>query len=311
MLVTGGAGFIGSHLTDRLVADGAEVIVLDDLSNGRADAVSPGARFVEGDVCDSETVRRCVEGVEVVFHLAARKSVSRSVEQPIETDRVNTGGTLTVLAAAQAAGVPRVVSSSSSSVYGGAESRPTLETAVPTPRSPYAVSKAAAEQYCRVYWELHGMTTVSLRYFNVYGPRQLPGGPYAAVVPAFIDALLRGKAPTVHGDGLQSRDFTYVDDVVEANLAAARAATADCAGRAYNVAGGRAVSVLELLGHIQDATGCTVAPRHEPRRPGDVMHSWADLANVQRDLGWTPRTGIDEGLRRTVAWFASSDTRRG
>lgn len=302
-LVTGGAGFIGSHLVDRLLGDGANVVVLDDLSTGSEHNINAAADLVVGDVCDSDLLRRCAPGVEVIFHLAARKSVARSVEQPLDTDRVNTGGTLAVLVAAHEAGIRRVVSSSSSSVYGGAEVRPTPESVVPAPRSPYAVSKLAAEHYCRVFHELHGITAVSLRYFNVYGPRQLPSGPYAAVIPAFIAALRRGEAPEVHGDGLQSRDFTYVDDVVAANLAAAVAEPTRCGGRAYNVAGGSEITLLDLLGHVETAIGQSVLPRFSPARAGDVRHSCADLAAAARDLGWSPQTSMAEGMARTVAWF--------
>ena len=303
-LVTGGAGFIGSHLVDRLIADGASVVVVDDLSTGVSDHVNGAAELVVGDVCDLDTLRRCAAGVEVVFHLAARKSVARSVEEPLDTDRANTGGTLAVLVAAREAGVRRVVSSSSSSVYGGAAIRPTPESVTPAPRSPYAVSKLAAEHYCRVFNELHGITTVSLRYFNVYGPRQLPGGPYAAVIPAFIDALQRGEAPEVHGDGMQSRDFTFVDDVVAANLAAARADSSRCGGKAYNVAGGSEITLLELLGHIEVAVGRSIPPHHAASRAGDVRHSCADLTAAARDLSWVPRVSMVDGMAHTAAWFA-------
>ena len=303
-LVTGGAGFIGSHLVDRLVADGASVRVIDDLSTGSSDNVHAAAELVVGDVCDADLVQHCMTGTDTVFHLAARKSVARSVEQPLDTDRVNTGGTLNVLVAAHATGVRRVVSSSSSSVYGGAEQRPTPESALLAPRSPYAVSKMAAEHYCRVFHELHGIATVSLRYFNVYGPRQLPGGPYAAVIPAFIDALLAGVAPVVHGDGLQSRDFTYVDDVVAANIAAVTADPRRCGGRSYNVAGGKEITLLQLLHVVEQATGRAVPPVHTASRAGDVLHSCAGLDAARADLGWEPRVTMEDGIRRTVAWFS-------
>lgn len=304
-LVTGGAGFIGSHLVDCLVAEGAQVVILDDLSTGLEHNVHPQADLVVADVADLDTMSRCCVGADVVFHLAARKTVARSVEEPIDTDRVNTGGTLAVLVAARAAGVSRVVYSSSSSVYGGAEALPTPEAAGAKPRSPYAVSKLAGEMYCRVFHELHGMPTVALRYFNVYGPRQLPGGPYAAVIPAFINAFREGLAPEIHGDGEQSRDFAYVDDVVEANLAAARSDALTCGGKVYNVAGGEAVTLHALLRHVEEAVGRSIVPRHVPSRPGDVRHSHADLSAAAADLHWAPRVPIGEGIRRTVEWFVT------
>jgi len=220
-LVTGGAGFIGSNLVDGLLAEGHAVRVLDDLTAGFGENVHPSAELVHADIADEDAVRRAVEGVEVVFHLAAHRAVLRSVEHPLATDRANTHGTLLVLKAALDAGVRRVVSSSSSSVYGGAEQLPTPESAPLVPRSPYAVTKLAGEHYCRVFTEIYGLETVSLRYFNVYGPRQRPDSAYAAVIPLFIDALRRDEPATVHGDGKQSRDFTFVTDAVAANIAAA------------------------------------------------------------------------------------------
>src|SRR5580765_2996030 len=234
VLVTGGAGFIGSHLVDALIADDADVVVLDDLETGRRDNVHPAARLAIGSVADDAAVREAMAGCDVVFHQAAHKAVLRSVEYPVATDTVTTHGTLTVLQAARDLGVRRVVHASSSSVYGGAAPLPTPETAPRRPRSPYAVSKLAAEEYCRVFMELYGLETVALRYFNVYGARQRPDATYAAVIPLFVNALLTGEAPLVHDDGLQSRDFTYVSDVVAANLAAANAAADACAGHVYN-----------------------------------------------------------------------------
>ncbi|GIU89493.1 MAG: hypothetical protein KatS3mg010_0592 [Acidimicrobiia bacterium] len=229
-LVTGGAGFIGSHLVDALVERGAEVRVIDDFFTGLRENLNPAVDLYEGTVADEELVRRAVGGCEVVFHQAAHKAVLRSVEHPLPTDLANTHGTLTVLEAAKDAGVRRVVYASSSSVYGGAAAVPTPEDAPTVPRSPYAVSKLAGEHYCRVFTELYGLETVTLRYFNVYGPRQRPDGAYAAVIPLFVRALLDGSRPVVHGDGGQARDFTYVDDVVEANLRAAAAPGDRCAG---------------------------------------------------------------------------------
>jgi len=304
-LVTGGAGFIGSHLVDALVAHGREVVVLDDLETGFRENVHPAARLVFGSVADADAVRAAMTGCELVFHQAAHKAVLRSVEHPIPTDTVNTHGTLVVLEAARDLGVRRFVHASSSSVYGGAAPRPTPEDAPLRPRSPYAVSKLAAEEYCRVFAELYGLETVALRYFNVYGPRQRPDATYAAVIPLFIDALLNGRAPVVHGDGEQSRDFTYVSDVVDANLAAARAPAGACRGRVYNVAAGNEWSLLDILRVLGDLLGTSTAPQFTEPRPGDVRHSRADATAAARDLGFQAAVDLDEGLRRTVDWLRS------
>jgi UDP-glucose 4-epimerase len=301
-LVTGGAGFIGSHLVDALVAEGADVVVVDDLSSGRAANVASRAELVEADITDRPAMARLLRGCDLVFHQAARRSVQQSVDRPIDTDRANVGGTLGLLDACLAAGVHRVVLASSSSVYGGAEQRPTPESAPLVPRSPYAVTKLAGEHYARVYWDLHGLETVSLRYFNVYGPRQDPASQYAAVVPLFIDAALRGMAPEVHGDGRQSRDFTFVSDAVQANLRAATAPADACAGRAYNVARGVPATLLELIGIIEDLVGVEVPPRHTAGRRGDVRHSHASIAAARADLGFDPAVSLREGLARTVKW---------
>ena len=305
-LVTGGAGFIGSNLVDALVRDDHEVVVLDDLSTGDAANLNAEARLVVGDVADPDVVAAAVAGVEVVFHLAAARAVLRSVHEPLATDRANTAGTLTVLDASCQAGVRRVVSTSSSSIYGGAAVTPTPESAPLLPRSPYAVSKLAAEHYARVYWELHGLETVSLRPFNVFGPRQRPDSIYAAVIPIFIDALRAGRSPEVHGDGLQSRDFTYVDDTVAAFVAAAGAAAEVCAGRAYNVGAEDEHPLLELLDALQRLLGVSVAPRHVAPRAGDVRRSRADCALAHADLGWSAEIGFEDGLARTVAWLTDA-----
>jgi UDP-glucose 4-epimerase len=304
-LVTGGAGFIGSNLADRLLADGHEVRVLDDLSTGYAANVASGVELIEANVADGAAVRRAVDGVEVVFHQAAHRSVFRSVEAPLDTDTANIHGTLTVLDAARDAGCRRVVYASSSSVYGGAAPLPTPETAPVLPRSPYAVTKLTGEQYCRVFAELYGLETVALRYFNVYGPRQRPDSAYAAVIPLFIDALRRGEPPVVHGDGLQSRDFTFIDDCVAANLAAAGAPADQCSGRVYNIAGGRRVSLLDVLGVLSGLLGVSTEPLHTDPRPGDVRHSEAAVEAARADLGWAAKTDLDTGLSRTLDWFVS------
>jgi nucleoside-diphosphate-sugar epimerase len=303
VLVTGGAGFIGSNLAQALVDDGHPTRVLDDLSTGFLENVPAKAELVEGDVADPETVAKAVEGVEVVFHLAAHRAVFRSVEHPLATDTVNVHGTLNVLKASADAGVRRVVSASSSSVYGGAATMPTTEEEPLWPRSPYAVTKLAGEHYCRVFSELFGLETVSLRYFNVFGPRQRPDSAYAAVIPLFLEALRTGEPPTVHGDGRQSRAFVYIADAVAANVAAATAPAESCRGQAYNVAGRRSIDLLELLRILGGIFAVEPRPVHVEPRPGDVRHTSADISAAARSLGFEPQVGLEEGLRRTVDWF--------
>ncbi|MFN8017456.1 MAG: SDR family oxidoreductase [Acidimicrobiales bacterium] len=302
-LVTGGAGFIGSNLVDELVSQGHEVRVLDNLSTGFAENLNPDALFFEGDICDEELVAQAVDGTDVIFHQAARGSVPKSVETPLITDLWNIHGTLTVVEAARRQGVPRVVAASSSSVYGGVAPRPTVETSPLFPKSPYAVTKMTGELYLQVYWELFGVETVALRYFNVYGPRQDPTSAYAAVIPKFIASLRAGEPPTINGDGLQSRDFAFVSDVVAANIAAASAPAEACAGKAYNIAGGSERSLLEMLEILNDILGTSIEPIHGEPRAGDVRHSFADTSRARDDLGWQPTLDFAEGLRRTVAWF--------
>jgi UDP-glucose 4-epimerase len=302
VLVTGGAGFIGSHLVDALVDRGDDVVVLDDLSTGYSENVNPGAELIVGDLADPTTVEAAVAGCELVFHQAACRAVARSVEDPLETDRTNVAGTLAVLVAARDAGARRVVYASSSSVYGGAAVRPTPESAPLEPRSPYAVSKLAAEHYCRVFTELLSLETVALRYFNVFGPRQRPDSQYAAVIPLFTSALAEGCPPEVHGDGHQSRHFAYVHDVVAANLLAADAPSS-CAGRAYNIGGTGAYTLLELLALLEEILQTHVEPNFVSPRAGDVRHSQADLTAAHRDLGYEPSVTFEDGLRRTVEWF--------
>jgi UDP-glucose 4-epimerase len=301
-LVTGGAGFIGSHLVDALVRRGCEVVVLDDLSSGFAANVNEAAHFIEADIGDNAALETAVAGCDVVFHEAARRAVLQSIEQPLETNRVNIGGTLAVLVAARAAGVRRVVYGASSSVYGGTAQLPTPESAPANPRSPYAVTKHTGEQYCRVFWELDGLETISLRYFNVYGPRQRPDSRYAAVIPRFVEALTSGRPPEVHGDGLQSRHFTFVSDAVRANLCAAQAPP-PCSGRVYNVAGDRAYTLLDVLDILGRLLDVRIPPIHTDPRPGDIRRSFADLTAPKDELGYEPSVPLPEGLRRTVASF--------
>ncbi len=301
-LVTGGAGFIGSSLADTLLAAGHSVRVLDDLSTGFRENVPEAAELLEGDVADEALVRAAVEGVDVVFHQAAHRAVLRSVVDPLATDTANVHGTLNVLKAAADAGVRRLVYASSSSVYGGAAALPTPESAPTLPRSPYAVTKLTGEHYCRVFAELYGLETVALRYFNVFGPRQRPDSAYAAVIPLFIAALRAGEAPIVHGDGGQSRDFTYISDVVAANLAAATGDADVCRGQVYNVANGESFSLLDLLGILSDLLDVECRPVHSEPRAGDVYTTRGDASAARRDLGWKPEIGFTEGLRHTLDW---------
>ena len=305
ILVTGGAGFIGSNLVDALLARGDTVRVLDDLSTGHAENLPPEAELVVGSVADPDAVTAAMDGVEAVFHEGARGSVARSVADPLTTDTMNTHGTLTVLQCAHLAGVRRVIYASSSSVYGGATAPPTPETAPLVPRSPYAVSKLAGEVYCRVFAELHGLETVALRYFNVFGPRQRPDSQYAAVIPLFIDALRNGRPVEVHGDGLQSRDFTYVSDVVAGNLAALAAPADAVSGKVFNLAPGTTQSLLDLLGHLETIIGTTAERNHVDPRAGDVRLSQADNRLMAEAMGFRCEVSFDEGLRRTVEWFAA------
>lgn len=310
VLVTGGAGFIGSHLVDALIAKGHPVRVLDDLSSGLAENLAPQVELIEGDLSDVHVVRKACDGASLVFHQGALGSVRRSVEAPLVTDAVNVHGTLAVLDAAREAGVRRVIAASSSSVYGGEAPLPTSELHPPAPKSPYAVSKLAGEHYCRVYASLYGLETVVLRYFNVYGPRQRPDSPYAAVIPLFIAALAEGRGPVIEGDGLQSRDFTYVGDVVEANLRAAAAPADRCSGRLYNVAGGRAYTMLEILATIAEILGLPEPnPEFAGPRPGDIRASSADLSTIRADLGFEPSVSLEAGLRATIAALYSPEPR--
>jgi UDP-glucose 4-epimerase len=300
-LVTGGAGFVGSHLVDGLLAAGWSVRVLDDFSSGRESNVAHALARIElirGDLADAAVTARAVAGVEVVFHEGAVPSVPRSVAEPVRTNRANVDGTLTVLECARQAGVRRVVFAASSSAYGDTEQLPKIETMPPNPRSPYALQKYAGEVYCRLYHELYQLETVALRYFNVFGPRQDPKSEYAAVVPRFATACLRGEPARINGDGEQSRDFTFVADTVRANLLAADAP--DAPGHVINVAGGRRISLNELLATLQKITGSSVAPIHGPARVGDVRHSLADLGRARTLLGFEPEVPLEEGLRRTV-----------
>ena len=305
VLVTGGAGFIGSHLVDALVARGARVRVFDDLSSGLVANLRHLEDRIELRQEDLRDARACVlacQGMEIVFHQAALGSVPRSMQDPATSLAVNVGGTANLLAAARENSVRRVVYASSSSVYGDSPELPKKEGSEGEVMSPYAASKAMCEDLAAVFGRCYDMQLVGLRYFNVYGPRQRPDGPYAAVVPRFFDAYSRGRAPVVYGDGEQSRDFTFVSDAVEANLLALAAPAAAC-GRAYNVAGGRRVSLNLLWREVRDLFGGGPVPRYEEARPGDVRHSLADLSRIGEALGYRPRVELAAGLRTIAEHF--------
>ena len=301
-LVTGGAGFIGSHIVTRLVEQGAEVRVFDNLSTGKRENLAPvieQIEFIEGDLRNEAAIADAARGVDVIFHEAAVPSVPRSVADPKTTMDVNVTGTLNLLLATRDAGCRRVVFASSSSVYGDTPALPKVETMTPKPLSPYAISKLTGEQLCENVTRLYGLETVALRYFNVFGPRQDPNSQYAAVIPKFLHALMSGETPTIYGDGEQSRDFTYVDNVVDANLRAT--AVPDASGHVFNIASGRAVSVNSMLRQIAELLGVDARAHHDPPRPGDIRDSVADITAARDVLGFVPRIAFADGLARTVA----------
>lgn len=303
-LVTGGAGFIGSHIVERLVREGNQVRVLDDLSSGNEanlGAFRSAVEFIRGDIRDAQLVKDATKGVGIVFHEAALGSVPRSVADPVTTHEVNITGTLNVFLAARDAGVKRVVYASSSSVYGETPVLPKREEMTPQPLSPYALSKLVGEHYASVFKHVYDFEVVALRYFNIFGPRQDPQSQYAAVIPRFITALLAGTSPTVYGDGLQSRDFTYVENVVNANLLAAEAE--GIAGRAFNVACGGRYTLLDLLARLKEIIGSDIDPIHEDARAGDVRDSQASIEAAEKAFGYQVSKGFEEGLRNTVDWY--------
>jgi nucleoside-diphosphate-sugar epimerase len=308
-LVTGGGGFIGSHLVDRLLSEGHDVRVLDNFATGKREnllGVADQVELVEGDVQSYERAHTAVDGADVVFHQAALPSVPRSVQDPLTSNATNVTGTLNVLLAARDAGVRRVVFASSSSVYGANPELPKREDMATLPIAPYAVAKQAAESYCRSFTQVFGLETVALRYFNVFGPRQDPLSQYSAVVPNFITAALDGAEPVIFGDGEQSRDFTYIDNVVEANICAMGAE--GVAGSTFNVAAGERTSLNRLIELVAEITGRPLEPRYEAPRPGDVRHSEADVSRAERELGYRPIVSLEEGLSRTIATYSVSDT---
>ena len=305
-LVTGGAGFIGSHIATALVERGDRVRVLDNLSTGHRsnlDHLGSQIELIEGDLLDRSRVEQAVAGVDCVFHEAALASVPRSVETPLDTNAACVTGTVNVLDAARRAGVRRLIYAASSSAYGDQPTSPKIETDLPAPISPYGAAKLAAEYYCRAFTATYGFETVALRYFNVFGPRQDPGSPYSAVIPLFITALLAGKRPVIYGDGHQSRDFTYVANVVHGNLLAADAKGAS--GRVFNVANGRATSLLELIRQLNSLLGTKIAPLHEPPRAGDIRESLADISAARTALDYEPQVSFDEGLKRSIDYYRS------
>jgi len=304
-LVTGGAGFIGSNIVEELVCLGEEVVVLDNLSTGFRENIEPfieDIRFIEGDIRDSETVKKAMISVDYVLHQAALASVPRSIDDPLFVNDVNVNGTLTILEEARNAGVKCVVYAASSSAYGDSDISPKRENLRPSPLSPYAVSKLVGEHYCSVYSNIFGLPTVSLRYFNVFGPRQDPKSQYAAVVPIFISRLLNNSRPEIFGDGEQSRDFTYVKNVVNANILASKSAE-PAAGEMVNVACGGEYTVNELLKYINNHLESGVDPKYSEPRAGDVKHSLADISKAKELIDYSIEVSFEEGISKTVEWY--------
>ena len=308
VLVTGGAGFIGSNLTDELIRQGAKVSIIDNFATGfqeNLDEITGDFDFVEGDINDSNSVSKAIEGAEIVFHQAALPSVPRSVENPSETHLICATGTFNLLVQARDAGVRRFIYAASSSAYGDQPTLPKVESMRPDPLSPYAVAKLTGELYCRAFNHVYGLETISLRYFNVFGPRQNPGSMYSGVISRFIDALMSGSTPMIYGDGEQSRDFTYIDNVVAANINAANATSG--LGETINVANGERVTLNELLKILKEITDkADVKPDFQPARSGDVKHSQADNQRAVEFLNYTTLVGLNEGLSKTVNWWKNS-----
>jgi nucleoside-diphosphate-sugar epimerase len=304
-LVTGGAGFIGSHIVEALLAEGHFVRILDNFDTGsRKNLPRPSSQWelLEGKLEDPETVRKAVAGMDYVLHQAARGSVPRSLLDPVGTHNSNVTGTLNVLVASKDAGVRRVVSASSSSVYGETPTLPKVETMPATPKSPYAVSKLVTEHYTRIFHEAYALETVALRYFNIFGPRQNPKLQYAAVIPIFIENMIARKPCNIYGDGEQTRDFTFVTDCVRANLLACR--TPGISGEVFNIACNRQTSVNQLFELLSELVGNEIPAVYKPARPGDVKLSYADIGKARRKLNFEPKVGLPEGLKQTVEWFS-------
>ncbi len=308
VLVTGGAGFIGSHVVEKLVKQGYQVRVLDDLSTGSLDNLSNvvgDIEFIKGDVRDYEAVSRAVEGVDLIVHEAAITSVVRSIEDPLTTSLVNVQGTLNLLWASVRNSIKRFVYASSSSIYGDTPALPKHEELTPNPLSPYAVSKLAGEEYCQVFHKVYGLSTVALRYFNVYGPRQRYG-PYSGVVSIFINRILNKQPPVIYGDGEQTRDFTFVEDVAEATIKALETEGID--GEVFNVGCGSPISINQLAKTLMEVAGVSFEPIYTEPRKGDIRHSHADIKKAKELLKWRPSTTLREGLARTYIWFKESSS---
>ena len=311
-LVTGGAGFIGSHIVHELVGRGEAVRVLDNLSTGRIAnlaSVSDKITFHEMDICDLGGISPLFERADYVVHLAALSSVARSIADPLTTNAVNLTGTLNVLLAARDAGVKRLVFAASAAAYGNNPTMPRVETLTPDPLSPYALAKLAGEYYCQIFTRIYGLETVALRYFNIFGPRQNPDSPYSGVLSKFVAAYQRGDTPVIFGDGEQSRDFIYVDNVVDATLKACTAPGA--AGKVINVGVGRSYTLNQTIALLNGIFGRPVRPKYDPPRKGDALHSLADISLARQALGYEPHVSFEEGLRRTVDWFRSEGGARG
>ncbi|MCJ7508569.1 MAG: SDR family oxidoreductase [candidate division Zixibacteria bacterium] len=309
-LVTGGAGFIGSNIVEELVRRGEKVKVLDNFSSGRRNNIAhllDEIEVVEGDVRDFWTVIQATKGVEYILHQAALPSVQRSVNNPLTSNEVNINGTLNLLEAAKEYGIKRFIYASSSSVYGDTPTLPKIEDMPPKPLSPYAITKLAGEEYCQTFSKLYDLPTVCLRYFNVFGTRQDPTSQYSAVIPKFIRLLLDKKTPIIYGDGEQSRDFTFVRNVVEANLLACQSDISG--GEVINIACGQSFSLNQLVSLLNEIVGTNIKPEYAQAKPGDVMHSLADVSKAKRVLGYEPKISFAEGIRKTVEWFRSQKER--
>lgn len=312
-VITGGAGFIGSHLVEELLNRGEEVKVIDNFIAGKKENLNFNGEYkgnleiIEGDIRDFKLLREVFKGVDFVLHQAALRSVPKSYHNPEEYNEVNVGGTLNVLLAARDCGVKRVVYASSSSIYGEREELPERESDLPNPISIYAVTKLNGEYYCRVFNKLYGLETVILRYFNVFGPRQSLENQYAVVVPKFIISMLKGEQPPIYGDGYQSRDFTYISNVVKANLLAVE--VKEAAGKVFNIANGESHTVKELFDFVKEYLKVDIQPKYEEPRPGDVRHTLADISLAKEVLGYEPEIGFEDGLIRTIEWFKENKER--
>ncbi len=306
-LVTGGAGFIGSNICKRLISDKCSVRVIDNLLTGKKSNLAQiidKIEFIEADMGDPKVASEAMKDIDVVLHQGALPSVPKSVDDPVTTHRHCVTATFNLLVAARDAGIKRFVYAASSSAYGDAPTSPKVETMPTDPLSPYAVAKLVGEYYCSVFYKVYGLQTISLRYFNVFGPQQDPASQYAAAIPAFVTAILKDQPPTVYGDGEQSRDFTYIDNVVEANLLAAKAPKTE--GQVINIACGQAVTVNEIIGMINDSLGKNIKPTYEPTRPGDVKHSLADITRAKQVIGFEPVIPFNEGLKLAIDWYTKN-----